>query len=144
MADRSTSAHAPDGQDTPTYVARLKLFGVGACGAVATVFFWYIPLSPLIGGTIAGYLHEGDEEDAKRAGMVAGLLVPLIVLLVAGNVFLLGGGNIFGQWPFSPPVMALVVLGSLVYSTGVSTIGGHIGGTIMEDEDHWEATVFDE
>lgn len=139
-----TSRNDREESQPPEFVQRLRLVLVAFCGAVTTVFFWYIPLAPIAGGAIAGYFHQGTEREARFVGAIAGLLVPVVVVLVAAPVVLLGGGSIFGQWPFSPAVMVLVMVGSVVYSAGVSAIGGHIGGTVMQEEESWGTTVFDE
>jgi MFS family permease len=65
-------------------------------GGVATVVFLFLPLSPVFGGAIAGYLQGPDRRTGLQAGAVAGVvaLVPLVLLA------LLFGGALFAFVPF--------------------------------------------
>lgn len=109
------------------------LLGAGV-GALVTVFLWYIPLSPLIGGVAAGFLQGGSRDDARTAGLLSGALVPLVALVVAVLAFLVAGSRVFGQFPFGPAVAALVSLAAVAYALGLGLIGGWLGGLFLEDE----------
>lgn len=109
------------------------LLGAGV-GALVTVFLWYIPLSPILGGITAGFLQGGSRDDARTAGLLSGALVPLVVVVVAVVAFLVAGSRVFGRFPFGPVVALLVSLAGIVYAVGLGTIGGWLGGVLLEDE----------
>lgn len=116
------------------------LLGAGM-GALVTVFLWYIPLSPLLGGAAAGFLQGGSREDAKTAGMLSGALVPVLVLLFAAGAFLVAGASVFGQFPFGPVIALIVSIVGIVYAVGFGAIGGWLGGMALEDERKWGAEI---
>lgn len=116
------------------------LLGAGM-GALVTVFLWYIPLSPLLGGAAAGFLQGGSREDARTAGTLSGALVPLVALVVAVVAFLVAGAQVFGRFPFGPLVaIALGFLG-VVYAVGLGAAGGWLGGLALADERRWGREV---
>lgn len=106
-------------------------------GALVAVFLWYIPLSPLLGGAAAGFLQGGTQADARRAGTLSGALVPAIVLLFALAAFLVAGAQVFGRFPFGPAVAVAVSIVGVVYSVGLGTVGGWLGGLALADERVW-------
>lgn len=110
---------------TPVDVA----MGAGL-GALVTVLVWYIPGSPLLGGLAAGYMANGDRDDAQRAALLAGLLVPLVVLGVASVAFVMAGAQVIGRFPFGPRVALGVAVASLFYVVGFSVAGGRISARI--------------
>lgn len=103
-----------------------------AVGALVTVLVWYIPGSPLLGGTVAGYLSDGTSEDAVRASVIAGLLVPVLVLLVATAAFVIAGAQVIGRFPFGPTVAVGVALAGFVYAVGFSVAGGRLSVRMRE------------
>lgn len=106
-------------------------------GAFVTVFLWYIPLSPLLGGAAAGYLQGGTPVDARRAGALAGALVPVMILLFALVAFLIAGARVFGRFPFGPAVAVAVSVLGVAYAVGLGAVGGWVGGLAREDERRW-------
>lgn len=118
--------------------SRDVLLGAGV-GAFVTVFIWYIPLSPLLGGATAGFLQGDTTEDARRAGFLSGALVPIVVLLFALVAFGFAGAQVFGRFPFGPGVAAAVSVAGIVYAVGLGTVGGWIGGLALEDEPQYSA-----
>lgn len=66
MAQETTT----DGASSPTD-GRFLLNAV--VGAVAGLVLGFVPLSPGIGGAMAGYLQGGSRGDGLRVGAVAGL-----------------------------------------------------------------------
>lgn len=58
-------------------------------GAVATVVLSFLPVSPTVGGTLAGYFERSESDRTVSVGTLAGLLPMLPVLSIA--VFILGG-----------------------------------------------------
>jgi hypothetical protein len=101
-------------------------------GAVVTVLTSFLPFSPVIGGAVAGYLQEEDAGGAMRVGAIAGLLsaIPLVFVIVAlGSIlpFLPAfgtPGNVAGLFGV---LFAVVLLFTLVYTVGLSTLGGYLG-----------------
>jgi len=101
-------------------------------GAVVTVVTSFVPLSPILGGVVSGYLGGGDGADGTRVGAYAGLVaaVPLTILVLS----LLGGLVIvaieLGLGGIAVFVALAVVFASLVavaYLVGLSALGGYIG-----------------
>ena len=101
-------------------------------GAVVTVVTSFVPLSPILGGVVSGYLGGGDGADGTRVGAYAGLVaaVPLTILVLS----LLGGFVIvaieLGLGGIAVFVALAVVFASLVavaYLVGLSALGGYIG-----------------
>lgn len=112
------------------------LVGAGV-GALVTVFLWYIPLSPLVGGAAAGYVQGGSQEDARMAGTLSGALVPVVVLFAGAVAFLFFGERLFGGFPFGPLVAVGVSVVAAVYTVVFGTVGGWIGGLILLDGREW-------
>lgn len=104
-----------------------------AIGAVVTfVTTFFVPLAPILGGAVAGYLDGGDTNDGLKIGAISGgiALIPLLVVIpfvlffflfdpVAGLVVLL-----FGLF-----VLAFL----LAYTVGLSALGGVLG-VYLHDE----------
>jgi len=104
---------------------------MGAClGAVVTVFTWYIPGSPVLGGILAGYLAGGNLDDGYQAGLLSGAMVPLVVLFVASIAFAVAGAQLIGRFPFGPAVAAVVAVGGFLYAAGFSAVGGRLGARV--------------
>lgn len=112
------------------------LLGAGV-GAVVTVFLWYIPLSPVLGGAAAGFVQGGTREDARTAGTLSGALVPVIALVVGLTGFLLFGATVFGRFPFGPAAAVGLAVVGIVYAVGMGTVGGWLGGLALRDERRW-------
>jgi len=110
-------------------------------GAVVAVVLTFLPLSPLLGGLVAGYLEGGDRGDGIRVGAVAGVIafLPLVgvgVLLFGfGAFFLLGGfpGAAGGVVIVFLVLFGLVVVG--LYTVGLSALGGWLGNYVLTDTD---------
>ena len=97
----------------------------GLLGGVVGALLSFVPLSPLLGGAIAGYLEGGRPEDGLTAGAIAGLvvLVPFVFLL-GFLLFVLG----FAGVPRLFGVVGLLVLAaSALYAVGLSVLGGYLG-----------------
>ncbi|MDG5758005.1 DUF5518 domain-containing protein [Natronococcus sp. A-GB1] len=94
-------------------------------GGVVGIVLSFVPLSPVLGGAVAGYLEGGDTDDGLRVGALAGLVV-LLPLSVIGFflLFLLGFGA-------NSAVLGLLGLVALlfvtIYTVGLSALGGVIG-----------------
>lgn len=135
--DSSLADIAAAATPTPREATRADLLLGAGLGAIVTVFLWYIPLAPLLGGAVAGAMQGGTREDATRAGLLAGTLVPLVVLTFAGGALLLAGAEVFGRFPFGLPAAAVASVAGIVYSVVFSTIGGRLGGSVLSDRRPW-------
>lgn len=94
-------------------------------GGIAGVVLSFVPLSPVLGGAIAGYLEGGTSNDGMKVGAIAGAIM-LLPLVFFGLFFLVILG--LGQAPIGFGVFALVLLlfGAL-YTVGLSALGGWLG-----------------
>ena len=106
-------------------------------GAVTAAFLSFIPLSPALGGALAGYLERGESERIVSVGAVSGLLVvlPLLSLLVFVLVGLVTGMLAVDQAGAGIVVGAGMVLGAAFVATvsiGLGALGGYVGGTFAE------------
>lgn len=99
-------------------------------GAIATLVLSFLPLSPVLGGGIAGYLQRGPQQEGAKVGGLAGLLaaIPLFLsLLFVVPLFVIA--------PFGVPnipmnalwfvVVLLLIVG--VYTVGFGIVGGIVG-----------------
>lgn len=114
---------------------------VGAIVTVVTVSV--LPLSPLVGGAVSGYLQGGDGDDGLIVGLISGLisLIPvLLVLAIVGNIALLvfaGSGVGFPGLLGSLSILLLVVVvlvGGL-YVVLLSAVGGWVGQYLKTEFD---------
>ncbi|CCQ33762.1 hypothetical protein HLRTI_001679 [Halorhabdus tiamatea SARL4B] len=101
-------------------------------GAVVTVVFTFLPFSPVVGGSIAGYLQGGDQSAAIRVGTLSGVLaaIPLVVvlMLLATIVPFLPAFGTAGSITAVFGVLGIVALViSLFYSVGLSVLGALLG-----------------
>lgn len=98
----------------------------GLIGGLAGLVLSFIPLSPLLGGAIAGYLEGGEPKDGLKAGAIGGVMMFLPFVLLAFTVtFFLGFG---GGAPIVFSLVGLaILLFSAVYTIGLSILGGYVG-----------------
>lgn len=95
-------------------------------GALVTVLFAFVPLAPVGGGAVAGYLAEGGR--GLRVGALSGAAasVPFVLVLV---FFLSMTAVVAGT--FAGPRVLLTLagaaVGATVYTVGLSTLGGALG-----------------
>ncbi|MUV86778.1 hypothetical protein GJ631_09425 [Natronomonas sp. CBA1123] len=117
-------------------------------GGVASIVLSFIPLSPVLGGAIAGYLQGGSRNDGLRVGAYSGVVaaIPLAFVFVFAlalfgvvGVFSAGpggggagaaGGIVLFLFAF---VFALVV--AAVYTIGLGAVGGWLGNYVKYDTD---------
>lgn len=101
-------------------------------GAVVTVVTSFVPLSPILGGVVAGYLQRNDRRTGATAGALSGLAVtlPMTVLfgfLVVGlatvslDIALLAG-----------VVMLIALLVTGIFTVALSALGGYLGVVVGE------------
>jgi hypothetical protein len=100
-------------------------------GAVVTIVTSFVPLSPILGGLVAGYLQDGDGVDGARTGAYAGLAAAVPFALL--GLFLLGGIAIAtlelglgGLGVFVGLALVFSIGVSVAYLVGLSALGGYI------------------
>ncbi|MFC3476577.1 DUF5518 domain-containing protein [Halobacterium litoreum] len=116
VAHRSRVRGRPGG--TPDTVS------VAVLGAVVTGVTSFVPVSPVVGGGVAGYLHDGDGTAGVRVGGAAGLVaaVPLAVLFGFLAAGLAASGN-----AFVAGVLAVALGVSALFVVALSALGGYLG-----------------
>lgn len=101
-------------------------------GAVVSVLTSFVPLSPILGGLVAGYLQGGTNSDGAKVGAYSGLVaaIPMAVLFV----FLVGGavvvGSELGIGLVSGFVALMLVFAGLIgaiYLAALGALGGYLG-----------------
>lgn len=100
-------------------------------GGIAGILLAFVPLSPVLGGAIAGYLQHGPRESGMKVGAGAGLVmllpysfIGMFALIVLG----LGGTPAaFGMFA----LIAIVFVG--LYTIGLSALGGYLGVYVYEE-----------
>jgi hypothetical protein len=126
-------------------------------GAVVTVVFSFVPLSPALGGGVAAYLRNGDRREGARVGAIAGGIaaVPILVVLtlVFGGLSLftvavgvgapvnrgLAAGSLFGTILFLG-ILLLSTLFVLAFVVGLSAAGGWVAVVLLEESDRTPGT----
>lgn len=108
-------------------------------GAAVSVVTSFVPLSPLVGGGVAGYLERGDSTRTASVGAASGVVMTapffLLALFAAGGAG--SGFEALGEGDFGGVAAAIVVVGalaSLAFTVGLGALGGWIGGKIAERE----------
>ncbi|MDS0294117.1 DUF5518 domain-containing protein [Halogeometricum luteum] len=107
-------------------------------GAVVSVVTSFVPLSPVLGGGVAGYLHAGSREDGLRVGAVSGAIAAIPVVLLVALVF---GGlgfftiveDAFRATVFFAGLLFVVTLIVVALSAGLSAVGGYLGVYVREE-----------
>lgn len=101
-------------------------------GAVVTIVTSFVPLSPILGGLVSGYLRDGDGADGARIGAYAGLAAAVPFALL--GLFLLGGIGIAtaelglgGLGVFVGLALVFSFGVGAAYLVGLSALGGYIG-----------------
>lgn len=104
-------------------------------GGIVTAVTSFVPLSPILGGAVAGYLEGGENGRGLTVGGMAGLVAA--VPLVVGVVVAMGGLAIatatigFG---FVAVAIAMgIALGAMIaalYVVALSALGGFLGASV--------------
>ncbi|QLD85415.1 DUF5518 domain-containing protein [Natronomonas halophila] len=102
----------------------------GVIGGVVAVVLSFIPLSPILGGAVAGYLEGGDQRDGLVVGTIAGViaLIPFVLFGMLAAVILIAPGAVR-----LVPLLAVFLFFVAIYTVGLSALGG-IVGIYVEDE----------
>ncbi|MFW6448178.1 MAG: DUF5518 domain-containing protein [Halobacteriota archaeon] len=112
---------------------RSGLVADAVAGAVVTVATSFIPLSSIIGGGVAGYLHGGSRLDGAKAGALSGVLLSLAGVLTGGVLLLgLATAEVRAGLNWFISVVVLSLLFSIAVYIGLSAIGGYIGVYLAE------------
>jgi len=108
-------------------------------GAVITaVASSFIPFAPVLGGALAGYFQGGTRSDGLKVGAISGgiALIPVLGILFLVFSFFgfvaLGSGEAAG-FAIGGVVVVFVFLFALVYTVGLSALGGWIGNYVKYD-----------
>ena len=126
MRRRKRSRLAAEGVPMPTAGTHAIL------GGIVTAVTSFVPLSPILGGAVAGYLEGGENGRGLTVGGMAGLVAA--IPLVVGFVLAMGGLAIatatigFG---FVAVAIAMgIALGAMIgalYVVALSALGGFLG-----------------
>ena len=110
-------------------------------GAVATALLsGFVPLAPLLGGGIAGYLEGGERDDGVRVGLLSGVIglaislvffVVVFVFLAAFLAFVPEALGVFGAMGLLVLVLGTVM--TAAYFLGLSALGGWLGNYVRYD-----------
>lgn len=101
-------------------------------GTVTAITAFLIPLSPLVGGAIAGYLEGATEDNGLKIGALSGAiaLIPLVVIVpLALFLFVLKPIAAVGVF-----FVATLAVGFLaVYTIGLGALGGLLGVYLYDE-----------
>ncbi|WP_436932087.1 DUF5518 domain-containing protein [Halosimplex halobium] len=111
---------------------------VGA--VVSAVASSFIPFAPVLGGALAGYFQGGTRSDGLKVGAISGAIASIPVLGVAVLIFSFLGFVSLGSGealPFAVGgfVVVIIFVFILVYTVGLSALGGWIGNYVKYDTD---------
>lgn len=107
-------------------------------GAVVTVVFSFVPLSPVLGGMLAGYLQRGTRGEGLRVGALSGLFaaVPfvLFVLFVVSALTAIPVGADGLALGLAGLALAVTLFAfAAVYAVGLGAIGGYLGAYVAAE-----------
>ncbi|WP_254822611.1 DUF5518 domain-containing protein [Haloglomus halophilum] len=106
-------------------------------GGLVSFVTIFLPLAPVVGGAIAGYLRAGDARAGALTGSLAGLVTVLLLAgLASGVLALLPVPLDAGQFP-DPLGLVLGAGGVLLaaYVLVLSTVGGVCGSFAASEVD---------
>lgn len=102
-------------------------------GAVASIVLSFVPLSPVLGGAVAGYLQGGTRSDGLRVGAISGVLglvagaVFFGLFVLVFGVFYFGSGAPGAIGAFGLLFFLFAAVLSAIYTVGLSALGGWLG-----------------
>ncbi|WP_139246831.1 DUF5518 domain-containing protein [Halogranum amylolyticum] len=114
-------------------------------GAVVSVATSVIPFSPLLGGAVAGYLHNEGTDRGIQVGLVSGIIASLPLAAVFFLMFTIMSFGSLTTGEFAGPMFVVIMIGVIllvaaVYILGLSAIGGYIGAIYAESRAQARAT----
>jgi len=116
-----------DARPTPQWV-------LGVVGALVGALLGFVPLSPALGGAVAGYLDPDPTASGLGVGTAAGMFTALPAVIVTVSV---GAGLVTGlssglAVPAAAAVVAAVLF-SVAYLVGLSALGGYLDRRFAAD-----------
>lgn len=101
-------------------------------GAIVGAVTSFVPLSPVLGGLVAGYLQKGTRMDGARVGGLAGLVtaVPITLLFISLIIGLFGVSTEVGagfEAGLVAVALAVAAIVATLYLVVLSAIGGYFG-----------------
>lgn len=103
---------------------------IATLGAAVTTVAMVFPLSPLLGGGVAGYFGGSNRREGATQGVYAGVVTAIPVAVLVGFLT-------WGTVAASAPVIGLVILVSfaftVLFTVGLSAVGGYLGVALAED-----------
>lgn len=123
---------APDIQRTKATRASNTLINALIGAAITVITALFVPLSPVLGGAIAGYLQGRDADSGLKVGALSGAiaLVPLLVIVPFALL-------IFVFEPIAAVsilfILAIVVGFLAVYTVGFGALGGVLGVYLYDE-----------
>ena len=102
---------------------------VGA--AITVVTTTAVPLSPVLGGGVAGYLDAGQRRSGLRVGALVGAVAAPVLLLV-GILLLRPMYRAVGGTSPGPGLVVVAVAG-IGYVLAFSTVGGYFGSYVATE-----------
>lgn len=108
-------------------------------GAVVTIVFSFLPVSPAFGGGVAAYLQGGSRRDGASVGALSGGIaaIPLAFLFAFVGMFVLGFGLTLDagvSFLVIVPLLLFVIVVSVAYSAALGAIGGYLA-VYLDEED---------
>ena len=130
---RSTTATASPDRDRHEEPTPDTTFNALIGGVVTAATAMFVPLSPVLGGAVAGYLEGGETDAGLKVGALSGLvaLVPLLLLVPVVLLFVpvFGPRGAFG-------VLLVAVFAFLLvaaYTVGFGALGGALGAYLERE-----------
>lgn len=106
---------------------------IAIAGAIASIVTSMIPFSPVLGGILCGWLVQDDEQRGAVVGGLSGLIISLpfaVFILPVLGLGLLSGS---GEGIFAMIFIAFLLVVALLYTAGISAVGGFIGVRLYQD-----------
>lgn len=118
---------------------REVLFAHAVLGAVATGLLSFVPVSPILGGGVAGYVHRDRASGPTKTGAVSGLLaaLPVVPVVLFAAVGLFTGfiaADVGGLGVVVGIGTVIALLGTLIYFVGLGALGGFLADAIADDD----------
>lgn len=133
VSDHSGEYRETNSQSDPT--SRTGPLWNGLVGGVVAVLLSMLPLSPVLGGGVAGYLERGAGRRGTGAGAIAGGVAVLPTLVVGGYLAMSPSVVLPGpELGLSPAVVVAGVTSvAVVYTVGLGVLGGLLGGYLHDE-----------